>query len=346
MSPVKRSRKQRAAAARAASTSKSRDVPVEKDFMEDDRARFSAYFWTICLTFGYGFVNNLLLGRPENKVDSESVVVCVGTFVVQVIFFYGRSASAGKWSRLIERIWVVFQQLSQRRLTRFVGVSALVFVLLVSAIPLDTVKASLIKMLQTGRLPENVAQVAIQEVANLQNYKTLKHIAATDPATLRPFVSYPQIRGMKMDRPAAIQGRLGMVGQGIDKSTLILPPSAEALAYTHPIPMIFSDFTVVSYGHDLGKPIPQFLITTQGTSLDVVINNVKVVGVAQDIGNLTWTNDIFEGSVIRYHGGPLRLANVRFFNCTFERPLEVGGLKIFLDYLSTHQGEPVNAYFP
>ena len=345
MSPVKRSRKQRAADARVASKLKATQAPVKKDFLTDGRTRLRAYLWTICLTFGYGFVNHLLLGRPENQVDRESVVVCAGTLIVQAVIFYERSTSAGKWSRLTERIWFALQQLSQRRLIRFAGVPALVFVLLISAIPLDAVSASLVKMIQSGRLPETVARVAIQEVAYVQSYKTRKHIAATDASALSP-MSYPQLHAIQIEKPASIQGRPGMIGQGIDKSTLMLAPSAEGLAYTHPIPMIFSDFTVVSYGHDPGKPIPQFLITTQGTSPDVVINNVKVVGLAQDIGNLTWTNDIFENSLIRYKGGPLRMANVRFINCTFERPETVGALKIFLDHLSTHQGEPVNAYFP
>ncbi len=343
MSPVKRSRKQRAAAALAASKSQATKARAEKDFLADGRTRLGAYLWAICLTFGYGFVNNLLLGRPENNVDKECVIVCAGTLVARAVIFYRGRASSSEWPRLIERIWVILQQLSRRKFSRFVGVSALAFVLLLSAIPLDAVNASLVKMIQTGRLPESIAQVAIQEVANLQSYKTLKHIAATDPATLAPAsLSSP----LQNEKPAGDGGRLGVVGQGIDKSVVILTPPAEAFAYTYPIPMIFSDFTVASYGHDPGKPIPQFLNTTHGSSPDVVVKNVKVVGLAQDIGNLTWTNVTFEGSLIRYQGEPLRMANVRFLNCTFERPSRVGVVQILLDSLSTHQGEPVNVFFP
>ena len=137
------------------------------------------------------------------------------------------------------------------------------------------------------------------------------------------------------------------MGQGMDKSTIMLTPQAAGFAYTHEFPMYFSDFTVVSFGHDPNLPIPQFLIKEQGASIETVINNVKVVGLAQDIGNLTWTNDVFENSLIRYDGGPLSMANVVFINCTFDRErLPMGGANPFMDYLATHQGEPVNAYFP
>jgi hypothetical protein len=344
MSPVKRSRKQRAAAAKAASKLKVPQEPVKKDFLADGRARFRAYLWTICVTFGYGFVNSLLLGRPENRVDEESVLVCVATLVGQVVFFYGRAKGGDDPSRFGERLWLALQQLSQRKFARIAAVSALALVLLASAIPLDAVNASLVKMIQKGRLPESVSRVAMQEVAYLQRYETRRQIAASDPAALKPISN---LSTFQQANPAQGEsfGRPGIIGQGVDKSVIILGPQAEAFGYTHPIPMIFSDFTVESFGHDPEKPVPQFLITSQGTSTDVVINNVKVVGLAQDIGNLTWTNDIFENCLIRYHGGPLRMVNVRFFNCSFELPPTMGGLRIFLDHLATHQGEPVNVYF-
>jgi len=343
MSPAKQSRKQRAAAARVASALKAPQLPVKKDFLGDGRARFRAYLWAICMTFAYGFVNNLLLSRPENRVNEESVVVCAATLIAHVFFYYARAASANIRSRLTERLWVALQQLGQRKFTRIASVSVLASLLLVSAIPLDAVSASLVKMIQNGRLPESVAQFAIQEVAYVQSYKTRKQIAATDPAALNPVSNSHTWQGYK---PTAAQGRLGIVGKGIEETKFLLGPSAEGFAYTHPMPMIFSDFTVVSLGHDPEKPIPQFLITTLGASQDVVINNVRVVGLAQDIENLTWTNDTFENCLIRYHGGPLRMANVRFFNCTFEHPPTVSGVQILMDHLSTHQGEPVNVYFP
>ena len=182
MSPVKRSRKQRAAAAQAASKLKALQAPVKKDFLADGRARFRAYLWTICVTFGYGFVNSLLLGRPENRVDQESVVVCAATLVAHVVFFNGRATSANIDSRFGERLWLALQQLSQRKFTRIAAAPALALVLLVSAIPLDTVNASLVKMIQKGRLPDSVSRVAVQEVAYLQTYETRRQIAAADPA--------------------------------------------------------------------------------------------------------------------------------------------------------------------
>jgi hypothetical protein len=90
--------------------------------------------------------------------------------------------------------------------------------------------------------------------------------------------------------------------------------------------------------------MPLFAVA-DGADTTTVFNNITVQGQAQDIGNLTWTNATFVGCLIRYHGQPVRMGNVRFINCTFERSTDGRGQQL-LDYLSTHQGEPVNIYVP
>jgi len=388
VTPSKQSRRQRAAAAKNAAALRAAQPPVKKDFLTDSRARFSAYMWAISLTFSYGIVNELALDRSASRVNMEAVVVCIATLVARVFFYYARPARANFSQRVTERLWTTIQQLSRRTAAQLAGVSALTFVLVMSAVPIggvepaiaarhleksdiglipgvdsdlrgtepayrfrevstriekaikerapgdsatvSEVRDSLAKVVQNMRLPENVSEAAKLELAYLQNYETLSRIGAADPRILHQVSS-----GYTPGVPTVI-------GAGVDKTTLIMTPSASEFAEVGPNPMFFTSFSVISFGHNPGSPVPQFAVT-KGDSTAVVFNDIKVEGLAQDIGNLTWTNVTFQGCLIRYHGQRLRMGNVRFINCTFERSLDGHQL---LDYLSTHQGESVNAYVP
>jgi len=385
---IKQSRKQRAAAAKASATLRAAQPPVKKDFLTDSEARFSAYLWTISLTFGYGVVNDLALDRPTSRVNIEAFVVCIVTFVARVFFYYARPARTNFTLRIIKHLWVAMQQVSGRKATVIVGVSALTFVLVMSAVPIggleptitarrleksdiglipgvdsdllgtepayrfrevsariektikertpgdpatvSKVRDSLAKFVENARLPKNVSEAANLELAYLQSYQTLSRIGAADPRILHQISS-----GFTPGIPVVI-------GAGIDKTTFIMVPRATEFTEQGPSPIFFSGFTVISFGHDPASPVPQFAIS-KANDTQVVFDNVKVGGLAQDIGSFTWTNVTFEGCLIRYHGQPVRMGNVRFINCTFERSLDGTGQQL-LDYLSTHQGEPVNAY--
>lgn len=390
MPSIKQSRRQRAAAAKAAAALRAAQPPVKKDFLTDSKARFSAYLWTISLTFGYGVVNDLALDRPASRVNIEAVIICVVTLVARVFFYYARPTRATSGQRITERLWVAIQQLSRRRFTRLVGVSALTFVLVVSAVPiggvepaiaarrlaksdiglipgadsdlrgtdpayrfqevttriektikerspgdpatLGEVRDSLAKVVQNVRLPENVSQAAKLELAYLQSYETLSRIGVADPRILHQISS-----GYTPGVPVVI-------GAGVDETKFILLPPATEFTEQGPNPVFFSSFSVISFGHNPGSPVPQFAVT-KGDSTAVVFNDMKIEGLAQDIGNLTWTNVTFQGCLIRYHGQPLRMGNVRFVNCTFKRSPDGKGQEL-LDYLSAHPGEPINAYVP
>lgn len=390
MPRIKPSRKQRASSTKAAAAQRVAQQPAKRDFLADGRARFSAYLWAISLTFGYGVLNDLVLGRPERQVNREAIAVCIATLVAHLTLFYARPARVKVPQRMAEGLWVAIQQLNRRRFARIAGVSALAFVLVLSAMPIgglepaiaarrleesniglipgldsglqgtepayrfrevsnriektvrekvpgdpnavSKVRDSLARIVENVRLPENVSYAAKLELAYLQSYKTLSQIGSEDPRVLQQVSS-----GYAPNIPVVI-------GAGVDKTTFIMSPSATAFAEVGPHPMLFSGFTVISVGHSPESPVPQFAVT-KGDSTAVVFNDIKIAGLAQDIGNLTWTNVTFHGCLIRYHGQPVRMGNVRFLNCTFERSLDGKGQQL-LDYLSTHQGEPVNAYVP
>jgi hypothetical protein len=192
------------------------------------------------------------------------------------------------------------------------------------------VRDSLANVVQNVRLPENVSEAAKLELAYLQSYETLSRIGVADPQILHQISS-----GYTPGIPAVI-------GAGVDKTTFIMAPPASEFTEQGLNPIFFSGFTVISFGHNPGSPVPQFAVT-KVDSTAVVFNDIKIEGLAQDIGNFTWTNVTFQGCLIRYHGQRLRMGNVRFINCTFERSLDGQQL---LDYLSSHQGESVSAYVP
>ena len=192
---------------------------------------------------------------------------------------------------------------------------------------------SLARIVQNVRLPEDVSYAAKLELAYLQSYETLSRIGIEDPGVLQRISS------------GYVPGIPTVIGAGVDKSGFILLPPAPEWAILTGGPMFFSDFSVISFGHDPGSPVPQFVITEGSNTISITFNDVRVEGLAQDIGNLTWTNVTFRRCLIRYHGQPLRMGNVRFINCIFERSPDGKGQQI-LDLLSTHQGEPVNAYVP
>jgi hypothetical protein len=46
--------------------------------------------------------------------------------------------------------------------------------------------------------------------------------------------------------------------------------------------------------------------------------DVSVVGCQQDLDHIIWIHTHFKNATVRYHGGPLRLADVTFENCKFD----------------------------
>lgn len=51
-----------------------------------------------------------------------------------------------------------------------------------------------------------------------------------------------------------------------------------------------------------------------------IVEDSRLTGGIQILDGITWINVVFENTHIRYKGGPLRLRNVRFVNCTFDVP--------------------------
>jgi hypothetical protein len=355
-----------------------------RDFLQDGPARVRALLWSISVTFVYAVVNDLLLDRPQSKVSSEAFVACIVTMAIQIAIFYKRRSgrrpvlSAYLWNsfeRLVHYRFAVssiafvlvlnatpvaniepaiaaaslrkseiglipgmdsglqgtdpshrFRQASNR-IERAIQERKLG-----DPEELSKVKNSLVTVVENLRLHENVSEPAKVELAYLQSYELLSRAAAANPTILQPTGVWPG------------NGR-GMTGYGPDKTRISLTPDFNArsfLFFDEPNPGFFSGFAVIA--HSPGKPTIQFAIVA-GENRRVVFNNLLIQGMAQDIGNLTWTNVTFDGCVIRYHGQPVAMGNVTFVNSTFEYSPDGKG-KDLLDYISAHQNEKLSAYVP
>jgi hypothetical protein len=77
-------------------------------FVTNGRARAKVLFWAIAASFAYGVLNNLILGRPEARVDLEMLVVCASTIFLQIGMYYtgskyfesGKALVSGLWGRI------------------------------------------------------------------------------------------------------------------------------------------------------------------------------------------------------------------------------------------------------
>jgi hypothetical protein len=59
-----------------------------------------------------------------------------------------------------------------------------------------------------------------------------------------------------------------------------------------------------------------------------IIKDLILIGATQTLDYISWGNVTFVGTHIKSQGGPARLANVRFVNCTFDLPNDNAGVQI------------------
>lgn len=66
-------------------------------------------------------------------------------------------------------------------------------------------------------------------------------------------------------------------------------------------------------------PTARFLHVESSELADrVYVVDVSVIGCQQDLDHVIWIRTHFKDATVRYHGGPLRLADATFDNCTFD----------------------------
>ena len=106
-------------------------------------------------------------------------------------------------------------------------------------------------------------------------------------------------------------------------------PNTTTINLSPPKPVtIFGDGAAI----DCSKMRPgQQIIGVATRSLDqnpVLIKGLIFIGATQTLDYITWSNVTFVSTHVRYQGGPVRLENVRFVNCTFDFPRQGAGTKL------------------
>jgi hypothetical protein len=82
-----------------------------------------------------------------------------------------------------------------------------------------------------------------------------------------------------------------------------------------------SGWTLANFTADCDAPPGNFInfdTDTNPRRLLVVANDIHIIRCKQSLDGAKWIKDDFNGSLIRYRGGPLFLADVSFKNCTFD----------------------------
>jgi hypothetical protein len=194
MAQRKLSRKERALAARIAAERAAARPAVKKDFRTDGSARFSAYLWAAALTVGYGIVNNLVLGRPEQRVDGEALVVCAATLVIHLLVYYREPARATMLNRVAKPLWNVIQRMEKPRYSRIAGLTILLTVFVFAATPIGNIEPALaakhLAKSDIGLVPGlddglqgTEPAYRFREISN-RIEKTIQERKPTDPSTL------------------------------------------------------------------------------------------------------------------------------------------------------------------
>lgn len=108
-------------------------------------------------------------------------------------------------------------------------------------------------------------------------------------------------------------------GTGKDGATITVDFTS-----THPLPPHPAAFVIAGGDPVLSKmrvrgtdSVPSFLIVPSGQSR-VLVSEVRIDGLTQNLGGVTWIDVDFVNAIIQYNGDPAYLSGVTFTNCKFE----------------------------
>ena len=100
----------------------------------------------------------------------------------------------------------------------------------------------------------------------------------------------------------------------IKEAPPIQPNAPVKALFTATMPLTLSSFSVV----DPARQGIALVFVPPDFHGNVLVYDVRLVGVSQHLSKVKWLNVDFVGSTISYDGGPLNLENVAFEGCTFK----------------------------
>jgi hypothetical protein len=336
-------------------------------FATNGRARAKVLFWAIAVSFAYGVLNNVILGRPEDRVDLEMLLVCASTVLLQIGMYYtgskyfqtGRALMSGLWGRISRfEHWAYAPAMTA--LVFAISLSCMMFIgapkfqakvidfrldrltkqiltveaaspsqervkppfeQLLSAvkttaalnIPVDTKRVerarnAIAESLSSKEFPESVMVSGWETMAGLGAYADYRSIqqggqvlrpvwlGKADPNETFVLSSSVQLK----DMPAWFVGT---------QSNVLIGDVGFILTNGRAI------FDNIRFEGEYNGAVP---ILVEDAGSKVLVRNSTFKSVTQDLQNISWENDQFRDSVIRYSGGPVNLYMVKFQQCKFQ----------------------------
>jgi len=304
---------------------------------EDHKTRWKYYRWIMLITFAYGWLNNLVLGRPEREVTWEAV----GVLCLLTAFFYGaycaRShASLPRLTRNVEGRRL--SSLSRRPFFgRAAGIAATVFLVAANRIPFGVLEAAIVekrlRMLSVGNLDVTKLETAGEILISSQRSGLKVDPSVVAEFTRKAFEASTENKNVANLAWATAVGYLGYRSSLTTLPTSVPPIESHRLTpeqesqyafYTLPYPPGFHP------SKDMQIRLSNVIVPIEYAAVmePIGANVNKNIGEAPEyiywihatglIDGMHMRNAVFIASHIIYNGGPLILENVYFINCTFE----------------------------
>lgn len=106
-------------------------------------------------------------------------------------------------------------------------------------------------------------------------------------------------------------------------------PNKTTMKLSPPKPVTFKGYGAAIDNRAMQPGQEIFVVETRSLEDNpVVIEGLTLIGATQSLDYVTWKDVTFFNVHIKYHGGPVRLSNVRFVNCTFDLPSNDAGARV------------------
>ena len=189
-------------------------------------------------------------------------------------------------------------------------------------------------------LPPDVHQAGVVALAHVQGYVVFCDRAFTD--SLRAKIILPEgnmmLAGEGEHPPELRIGALWNVGKGEDKTAFFIAPSfPPPSVFFADAPSVMTDLSILSFNW----PRDLDALTLRGDKASALFFHVRIRGLNQNLAKITWLSVTFQNCVVRYHGEPVYLVDVRFQNCKFDFGGDPTSQKVLAE-IKSQENNPVS----
>jgi hypothetical protein len=229
--------------------------------------------------------------------------------------------------------------------TRFQQASYLVNAELKKQVPekpvvVQQIRSDLESTLKTVSLPPDVHEAGIVALAHVEGYAVFS--SRVFMQGIQGVVFLPEgktlLAGGGNDKPDLRIGAIWNVGKGQELTAFLIGPTfPPPSVFYADAPSVMTDLSILAFGSlkDLDA------ITLRGENGSALVYHVTIQGLHQNLGKIAWLSVTFQNCVVKYDGGPLYLADVRFINCKYEFGSDATSQKV-LSEITSRGEQPVN----